>query len=255
MTGVSGSGKSTLRHRHTLQGALVAGHEVEGVPGQVRQHHRRRADRQGDRHRPVAHRPDAAVQPGHLYRRSSRRSATSSAKLPESKMRGYKPGRFSFNVPGGRCESCEGDGVIKIEMHFLPDVYITCEVCKGRRYNHETLEVRYKGKNIYEVLEMTVEEALEFFQNIPAIRTKLETLNRVGLGLHQARPAGHDPLRRRGPAGQALDRALQAGDGQHPLPARRAHHGPPFRRHPEAHRRAQVPGGQGEHGDRDRAQS
>jgi excinuclease ABC subunit A len=101
--------------------------------------------------------------------------------LPESKIRGYKAGRFSFNVPGGRCESCEGDGIKKIEMHFLPDVYITCEVCKGKRYNHETLEVRYKGKNIYEVLDMTAAEALDFFQNVPSIRTKLETINRVGL--------------------------------------------------------------------------
>ncbi|HQO01265.1 MAG TPA: excinuclease ABC subunit UvrA [Spirochaetota bacterium] len=103
------------------------------------------------------------------------------ANLPESKMRGYKPGRFSFNVAGGRCESCEGDGIKKIEMHFLPDVYITCDVCKGRRYNHETLEVRYKGKNISEVLEMTAAEALDFFENLPAIRNKLETINRVGL--------------------------------------------------------------------------
>ena len=104
------------------------------------------------------------------------------ARLPESKMRGYQPGRFSFNVPGGRCESCFGDGVIKIEMHFLPDVYITCDVCNGRRYNHETLEVRFKGKSIYEILEMTVEEALDFFQSIPIVRSKLDTLNRVGLG-------------------------------------------------------------------------
>ena len=104
------------------------------------------------------------------------------SKLPESKVRGYRPGRFSFNVTGGRCESCSGDGVKKIEMHFLPDVYVTCDVCKGKRYNHETLEIRYKGKNIYEVLEMTVEEALEFFNSIPSVRTKLETLNRVGLG-------------------------------------------------------------------------
>ncbi len=102
--------------------------------------------------------------------------------LPESKVRGYRPGRFSFNVPGGRCEACEGDGIKRIEMHFLPDVYVTCEVCKGKRYNHETLEVRYKGKNIFEVLDMTVEEALSFFENIPAVRAKLETLNRVGLG-------------------------------------------------------------------------
>mgnify|MGYP000844625214 CR=1 FL=1 len=104
------------------------------------------------------------------------------AKLPESKVRGYRPGRFSFNVSGGRCESCEGDGIKRIEMHFLPDVYVTCEVCKGRRYNHETLEVRYKGKNIFEVLDMTVEEALEFFENIPAVHAKLDTLHRVGLG-------------------------------------------------------------------------
>ncbi len=102
--------------------------------------------------------------------------------LPESKVRGYRPGRFSFNVPGGRCEACEGDGIKRIEMHFLPDVYVTCEVCKGKRYNHETLEVRYKGKNVFEVLDMTVEEALSFFENIPAVRSKLETLNRVGLG-------------------------------------------------------------------------
>ncbi|MFH0975477.1 MAG: excinuclease ABC subunit UvrA [Spirochaetota bacterium] len=104
------------------------------------------------------------------------------AKLSESKMRGYEPGRFSFNVAGGRCESCQGDGLKKIEMHFLSDIYITCEVCKGRRYNHETLEIRYKGKNIYEILEMSVKEALEFFENIPAVSTKLEVLNRVGLG-------------------------------------------------------------------------
>jgi excinuclease ABC subunit A len=100
----------------------------------------------------------------------------------ESKVRGYKMGRFSFNVRGGRCEACQGDGIIKIEMHFLPDVYVPCEVCKGKRYNRETLEVRYKGKNISDILNMTVEEALEFFENIPKIRRKLETLNDVGLG-------------------------------------------------------------------------
>jgi excinuclease ABC subunit A len=102
-----------------------------------------------------------------------------------SKMRGYKPGRFSFNVKGGRCEACEGDGIIKIEMHFLPDVYVTCDVCQGRRYNRETLEVRYKGKNISEVLEMTVNQCLAFFENISVIRTKLQTLVDVGLGYIQ----------------------------------------------------------------------
>ncbi|MFI5421109.1 MAG: excinuclease ABC subunit UvrA, partial [Nitrososphaerales archaeon] len=103
-------------------------------------------------------------------------------KLSDSISRGYKAGRFSFNVKGGRCEACEGDGIIRLEMHFLPDVYVPCEVCKGKRYNRETLEICYKGKNISEVLEMTVEEGLQFFENIPRVRRKLETLNDVGLG-------------------------------------------------------------------------
>ena len=104
------------------------------------------------------------------------------AKTPEAKARGYKPGRFSFNVKGGRCEACHGDGIIQIEMQFLSDVYVPCDVCHGRRYNEETLDIRYKGKNIYDVLEMTVEEALEFFENIPIIHKKLQTLEDVGLG-------------------------------------------------------------------------
>jgi excinuclease ABC subunit A len=104
------------------------------------------------------------------------------AGLPESKTRGYKPGRFSFNVKGGRCEACQGDGLIKIEMHFLPDVYVTCETCKGKRYNRETLEVRFKGKSIADILDMTVEEAEKFFMAVPSIREKMVALNRVGLG-------------------------------------------------------------------------
>ena len=104
------------------------------------------------------------------------------AGLPESKTRGYKPGRFSFNVKGGRCEACHGDGLIKIEMHFLPDVYVTCETCKGKRYNRETLEVRFKGKSIADILDMTVEEAEKFFMAVPSIREKMVALNRVGLG-------------------------------------------------------------------------
>ncbi|WP_323716869.1 excinuclease ABC subunit UvrA [Paracoccus aminovorans] len=104
------------------------------------------------------------------------------AGLPESKARGYKPGRFSFNVKGGRCEACQGDGVIKIEMHFLPDVYVTCETCKGKRYNRETLEVTFKGKSIADVLDMTVEDALEFFKAVPSIRDKMDALVEVGLG-------------------------------------------------------------------------
>jgi len=104
------------------------------------------------------------------------------AGLPEAKARGYKPGRFSFNVKGGRCEACQGDGVIKIEMHFLPDVYVTCETCKGARYNRETLEIKFKGKSIADVLDMTVEDAQEFFKAVPSIRDKMDALARVGLG-------------------------------------------------------------------------
>ena len=105
------------------------------------------------------------------------------AATTDAKMRGFTPSRFSFNVKGGRCEACQGDGIIKIEMHFLSDVYVPCEVCKGKRYNRETLEVKYKGKSINDVLEMSVEEGMEFFSNIPKIYRKLKTLYEVGLGL------------------------------------------------------------------------
>jgi excinuclease ABC subunit A len=101
--------------------------------------------------------------------------------LEDAKLRGYGPGRFSFNVSGGRCEKCEGDGILKIEMHFLPDVYVVCDICGGKRYNRETLEVKYKTKNIFDVLDMTVEEAVVFFENIPSIKRKLDTLSEVGL--------------------------------------------------------------------------
>jgi len=103
------------------------------------------------------------------------------ASTSDAKAKGYSKGRFSFNVKGGRCEACSGDGIIKIEMHFLPDVYVPCEVCGGKRYNRETLDVKYKGKNIYDVLNMTVEEALKFFENVPSIARKIATLNDVGL--------------------------------------------------------------------------
>ena len=102
--------------------------------------------------------------------------------MPEAKARGYQPGRFSFNVKGGRCEACQGDGVIQIEMHFLPDVYVQCDVCKGKRYNRETLEVHWRDKSIADVLDMTVEDAAELFKAVPAVREKLDTLKRVGLG-------------------------------------------------------------------------
>ena len=103
------------------------------------------------------------------------------ANTQESRSRGYKPGRFSFNVRGGRCEACQGDGVTKVEMHFLPDIYVPCDICKGKRYNRETLDIKYKGKNIFEVLDMTVEDSLDFFSAVPAIAKKLQTLIDVGL--------------------------------------------------------------------------
>jgi len=112
------------------------------------------------------------------------------AAVPDARLRGYRPGRFSFNVKGGRCEACEGAGIVQIEMHFLPDVYVPCEVCKGKRYNRETLEIHYKGKNVAEILEMTVEEALKFFEAVPVIRNKLQTLHDVGMGyIHLGQPA------------------------------------------------------------------
>jgi len=112
------------------------------------------------------------------------------AAVPEARLRGYKPGRFSFNVKGGRCEACQGAGIVQIEMHFLPDVYVQCEVCKGQRYNRETLEIHYKGRNVAEILEMTVEEALQFFNAVPSIRNKLQTLHDVGMGyIHLGQPA------------------------------------------------------------------
>ncbi|HET7636974.1 MAG TPA: excinuclease ABC subunit UvrA, partial [Candidatus Limnocylindria bacterium] len=112
------------------------------------------------------------------------------AAVPEARLRGYKPGRFSFNVKGGRCEACEGAGIVQIEMHFLPDVYVACEVCKGQRYNRETLEIHYKGKNVAEILEMTVDEALDFFSAVPSIANRLQTLHDVGMGyIHLGQPA------------------------------------------------------------------
>jgi excinuclease ABC subunit A len=128
------------------------------------------------------------------------------ASLPESKARGYKPGRFSFNVRSGRCEQCHGAGTIRIEMHFLPDVYITCDLCKGKRFNRETLEIRYKGKNIFEVLEMTVEEAFEFFEKIPPIAHKLRVLREVGLDYIQL---GQSALTLSGGEAQRIKLALE----------------------------------------------
>ena len=164
------------------------------------------------------------------------------ASTPDAKSRGYGPGRFSFNVRGGRCEACAGDGLLKIEMHFLPDIYVPCEVCKGKRYNRETLEVRYKGKNIHEVLEMTVEEALGFFENLPRLKNKLQTLMDVGLGYVK------------GPAGEAGHRAGQALHRVHHLYSGRAYHGPAHRRRAPVGGGAPAAGGGGQHRGGHRAQ-
>ena len=156
-------------------------------------------------------------------------------------MRGYLPGRFSFNVKGGRCEACAGDGTIKIEMHFLPDVYVPCEVCKGARYNRDTLDVTFKGKNIAEVLDLSIEEALEFFANQPTIARHLQTLVDVGLGyVRLGQPA---PTLSGGEA-QRVKLSAELGKrstGPHALHPRRADHGPALRRRPPAARRAAAP--------------
>jgi excinuclease ABC subunit A len=181
VTGVSGSGKSTLVNDILYRKLAQELHRARTQPGRCREV------------RGIGHLDkviDVNQSPIGRTPRSNPATYTGVfndirdlfAQTPESKMRGYKPGRFSFNVKGGRCEACQGDGIIKIEMHFLPDVYVPCEVCKGRRYNRETLEVRYKGKNIADVLDMTVEQAVEFFLHIPRIHRKLNTLYDVGLG-------------------------------------------------------------------------
>ena len=182
VTGVSGGGKSTLLVDTLYKALARQAQQRQRGPRPARPHRRRRAPRQDHRHRPVADRPHAALESGDLYRRLHADPRMVRRPARESKARGYEPGRFSFNVKGGRCEACQGDGVIKIEMHFLPDVYVTCDVCKGKRYNRETLEVLFKGKSIADVLDMTVEEALEFFKAVPRVREPLKLLHRVGLG-------------------------------------------------------------------------
>ena len=176
------------------------------------------------------------------------------AETTEAKVRGYGPGRFSFNVKGGRCENCAGDGTIKIEMNFLPDVYVPCEVCKGARYNRETLEVHYKGRTIAEVLDMPIEEAADVLRGDPGDPPPPQDPGRGRPGLRAAGPAGADPVRRRGAAGQARQRAAEALHRPDRLRARRADHRPALRGHPQAAAGAGEPGRQGQHGDRHRAQ-
>ena len=138
----------------------------------------------------------------------------------EARSRGYMPGRFSFNVKGGRCEPCQGDGVIKVEMHFLPDVYVPCDTCRGKRYNRETLEIRYKGKNIHEVLDMTVEDAAEFFKNVPVVAKKLADADGRRTDLHSPGSECDDAVRRRSAARQTREGAIEARYGQHAIHSR-----------------------------------
>jgi excinuclease ABC subunit A len=189
LTGVSGSGKSTLldeivyrRLAHRLQGARTTWGQHDEIKGVEHLDKVINIDQS-----PIGRTPrsNSVTYTGVFDHIRDLFSQT-----PEARARGYRPGRFSFNVKGGRCEACQGDGIIKIEMQFLPDVYVPCEVCRGKRYNRETLEVRYRGKTISDVLDMIVEEALEFFTNIPAIKNKLQTLHDVGLDyIHLGQPA------------------------------------------------------------------
>jgi len=181
LTGVSGSGKSTLLYeilyryaKNYFTGSREPVGEVERIEGLEEVDRVINVDQS-----PIGRTPRSNPA---TYTKVFDLIRNLFAQTPEARARGYKPGRFSFNVKGGRCEACQGEGVIKVEMHFLPPVYVTCEVCKGRRYNRETLEITYKGKNIAQVLDMTVEEAYEFFANVPSIRRKLEVLKEVGLG-------------------------------------------------------------------------
>ena len=189
ITGVSGSGKSTLI-QDTLFPRLM--YELHGTRSTWSPHDSNEGIDQIDKVIDIDQSPIGRTP------RSNPATYTGTfdmirdlfSKTPDAKIRGYQQGRFSFNVKGGRCEACRGDGVLKIEMHFLPDVYVPCEVCKGKRYNRETLEVKYKGKSIADILQMTIEEAVEFFKAIPKIHRKLETLLEVGLGyIRMGQPA------------------------------------------------------------------
>jgi excinuclease ABC subunit A len=180
VTGVSGSGKSTLVNDILYRALASMLHRAQDRPGD---HERIEGAQHIDKvvdidQSPIGRTPRSNPA---TYTGVFTFIRTLFARTPDARVRGYQPGRFSFNVKGGRCEACQGDGLVKIEMHFLPDVYVTCDVCKGKRYNRETLDIKYKGASIADVLDMTVREALAFFEPVPVIKSKLQTLDDVGL--------------------------------------------------------------------------
>ena len=213
VTGVSGSGKSTLINDILYRAAAKVVYGSRAEPGAHDLHQRPGTNRQGDRNRSGPYRPDAAVESGDLHA-GFHADPRFFARLPESRERGYKPGRFSFNVKGGRCEACQGDGLKRIEMNFLPDVYVTCDVCRGRRYNHETLQVKYKGYSIADLLDMPVEDALKVLEHIPQIKAKLETLVRRRTGISAPGSIVDYAFGRRSPAHQAGQRTQQRQTGK-----------------------------------------
>ena len=201
------------RDRDPVPGTGAAAQRRARAARGTRQARGRGRRRQDHRDRPEPDRPDAALEPGHVHGLFGPIRELF-AGVPESRVRGYGPGRFSFNVKGGRCENCKGDGILKIEMQFLPDVYVTCEVCGGNRYNRETLEIHYRGHSVAEVLEMTVAEALELFERGAADPQQAPDAGRRRPRLHPPRPAGHDALRRRSAAGQARTELSRRATGK-----------------------------------------
>ena len=254
VTGVSGSGKSTLVNEIVYKALANSLSKTRVRPGE---HERVEGIDAFDKvieidQRPIGRTPrsnpatytDLFTHIRELY-----------SLTPDSKVRGYKPGRFSFNVKGGRCETCKGDGQIKIEMHFLPDVYVPCETCKGKRYNRETLEVRFKGKTIADVLEMSVEEALEFFSKIPKVQRRLQTLHDVGLDYMTL---GQPATTLSGGEAQRVKLAAElskVATGKTLYILDEPTTGLALRRHREAARGAAAARRRRQHGARDRAQS
>ena len=253
VTGVSGSGKSTLVGDILHPALMQKIYRSREVPGR---HKRIEGTEHLDKvinidQSPIGRTPrsNPATYTGVFDKIRTLFSSTQ-----EAKVRGYQPGRFSFNVKGGRCEACQGDGTIKIEMHFLPDVYVPCEVCKGARYNRDTLDIEWKGKSIADVLNMPAEEALAFFAAQPAIARQLQTLVDVGLGYVRLGQPAPDALGWRSAAGEAVDRARQARHRPHDLHPRRAHHGLALRGRAAALGGVAAPRRQRQHDARDRAQ-